>query len=88
MNNLSGNIDIQKIENNYDNLEILNICDYLLGCVVNDIQFMNDASELNNELIKYFDLGNNKKIKTEDYEKLCRFLDTIYFINEYNKEAK
>lgn len=88
MNNLSRNIDIQKIENNYDNLEILNICDYLLGCVVNDIQFMNDTSDINNDLVNYLDLGNNKKIKKEDFESLCSFIDTIYFINEYNKEEK
>lgn len=88
MNNLSRNIDIQKIENNYDNLKILNICDYLLGCVVNDIQFMNDTSDINNDLVNYLDLGNNKKIKKEDFESLCSFIDTIYFINEYNKEEK
>ena len=81
-------LDIQKIENNYDNLEILNICDYLLGCVVNDIQFMNDTSDINNDLVNYLDLGNNKKIKKEDFESICSFIDTIYFINEYNKEEK
>ena len=85
MNNLSGNIDIQKIENNYDNLEILNICKYLLGVVVNDMQFMND---MENDYMNDYDLGNNNYIKREDFESICSFLDTLYFINEYNKEEK
>ncbi len=83
---MKDNKDVQKIEWNYDNLQILNICKYLLGVVVNDIQFMNDASDLNNDLIEYIDLGSNKRIKKEDYESLYSFVDTIYFINEYNKE--
>ena len=85
MNNLSENIDIQKIENNYDNLEILNICKYLLGVVVNDMQFMND---MENDYMNDYDLGNNNYIKREDFESICSFLDTLYFINEYNKEEK
>lgn len=78
--------DIQHIENNYDNLEILKIIKYLLVVVSNDIYFMNDASDINNNEIKYLDLGNNKKIKKEDIGKLYSFIDTLYFIIEYNKE--
>lgn len=84
MNNLSENIDIQKLEWNYDNLELLNICKYLLQVVINDIGLMNN---LINEKENY-DLGNNYKIKNEDLESLCSIIDTIYFINEYNKEEK
>ena len=79
--------DVQTIEYNYDNLEILKIIKYLLGVVCNDIQFMNDASDLNNNLIDYIDLGNNNKIKKEHYESLYSTIDTIYFITQDNKES-
>jgi len=77
--------DLKTIEFNYDNLGILKCVKYLLGVVVNDIEYMNDASDLNNDLVEYLDLGNNTKIKKEDLESIYSFIDTIYFINEYNK---
>ena len=77
--------DIYKIENTYDNLKVLDICKYLLGVVVNDIQFMNDASDLNNDNIKHLDLGNNTKIRKDYYESLYSIIDTINFIECENK---
>lgn len=85
---MKNNKDVQVIENNYDNIGILKIIKYLLFVVCNDIQFMNDASDLNNDLVDYIDLGNNKKIKKEDYESLYSAIDTIYFILKDNKEEK
>jgi hypothetical protein len=77
--------DIYKIENTYDNLKVLDICKYLLGVVVNDIQYMNDASDLNNDNIQHLDLGNNTKIRKDYYESLYSVIDTINFIEWENK---
>lgn len=79
--------DIQTIENNYDNIGILNVIQYLLGVVVNDINFMNDASDINNEEIQFLDLGNNTKIKKDHFGDLYTLIDSIYFINKYNEGA-
>lgn len=79
---------IDKIIDNNDNFEILKKCRYLLHVVVNDIEYINDASDLNNEENDYLDLGNNKKIKKEDLESICSLLDTLYFIEQYNKECE
>lgn len=78
--------DVQIIENNYDNIGILKAIKYLLGVVANDVQFMNDPSDLNNDMIEYLDLGNNTRIKKEDYETLYSTIDTIYFILKDNEE--
>lgn len=78
--------DIYTIEYNYDNLGILKVIKYLLGVVVNDIEYMNDTSDINNDLVEYLDLGNNTKIKKEHLESIYKMIDTIYFINEDNKE--
>ena len=83
-----GDIEsVKTLEFTYDNLEVLKIISYLIGVVINDIQYMNDTSDMNNELIEYLDLGNNKKIKKEDFESLCSIIDTIYFIENNNKEV-
>lgn len=78
------NIDIQTIENNYDNLETLNIISYLLNGIINDIEFMNDSSDFENDLVEYLDLGNNYEIKKEELQSLYSIIDTIYFINQHN----
>lgn len=80
--------EIETIENNYDNLGVLKVIKYLLGVVCNDIQFTNDTSDLNNDNIQYLDLGNNTRIKKEDYESLYSTIDTIYFILQDNKESE
>lgn len=77
--------DVETIENNYDNLEILKIIKYLIGVVVNDVEYMNNDIELFND--KDFDLGNNHIIKSEDLESLCSILDTINNIENCNKEV-
>ena len=71
---------LEKIENNYDNLDVLKIIKYLVGVVINDIDYMNDL--INEEDI--YDLGNNYKIKNEDLESLVSILDTITDIINYN----
>lgn len=76
---------VKEIEFNYDNLGVLNVVEYLLNVVINDIQFMNDTSDLNNDEIQYLNLGNNNVIKKEDYESICSIVDTIYFVKNYNK---
>ena len=80
--------DIYKIEYGYDNIGVLKIIQHLLGVVCNDIQFKNDASDLNNDMIKYLDLGNNTRIKKEDYESLYRTIDTINRAIEDNKKKE
>lgn len=83
-----GDIEaVKTLEFTYDNLELLKIISYLIGVVINDIQYMNDISDINNELIEYLDLGNNKKIKKEDLESLCSIIDTSKDIEKYNKEV-
>lgn len=80
--------DLYTIENNYDNIGILKAIKYLLGVVANDVQFMNDASDLNNDMIEYLDLGNNTRIKKEDYESLYSAIDTIWFILKDNDKQE
>ena len=74
------NKDIEKIENNYDNLEILNVIKYLIGVVINNIECIND---LTNEKENY-DLGNNYIIKNEDLESLVSTIETLQDIINYN----
>lgn len=71
---------LEKIENNYDNLEVLKIIKYLVGVVVNDVDYMNDLVNKEDD----YDLGNNYKIKNEDLESLVSILDTITDIINYN----
>jgi len=71
--------DVETIENNYDNLEILKIIRYLTGVVINDIQFMNTTNK------EYLDLGNDKKIKRKDFERLYEYIKTIYSITKDNE---
>lgn len=68
MNKLTDNIF-----NNYDNKEILVITRILLNMVINDICDFNKYSM--EEDILY--LGNNKKIKKENFESLVSIVDTI-----------
>ena len=73
---------IEKIEDNYDNLEILDMIDYLLGVVINDIEFMNDI----NEDKENYDLGNNNYIKKEDLESIVSAQETAKDIVYYNNK--
>ena len=74
------NKDIEKIENNYDNLEILNAVKYLIGVVINDIEYMNDLTDEKEN----YDLGNNYIIKNEDLESLVSATETLQDIINYN----
>lgn len=74
------NKDIEKIENNYDNLEILNAVEYLIGVVINDIEYMNDLTDEKEN----YDLGNNYIIKNEDLESLVSAMETLQDIINYN----
>jgi len=74
------NKDIEKIENNYDNLEILNAVRYLIGVVINDIEYMNDLTDEKEN----YDLGNNYIIKNEDLESLVSAMETLQDIINYN----
>lgn len=74
------NKDIEKIENNYDNLEILNAVKYLIGVVINDIEYMNDLTDEKEN----YDLGNNYIIKNEDLESLVSAKETLQDIINYN----
>lgn len=74
------NKDIEKIENNYDNLEILNAVKYLIGVVINDIEYMNDLTDEEEN----YDLGNNYIIKNEDLESLVSAMETLQDIINYN----
>lgn len=74
------NKDIEKIENNYDNLEILNVVKYLIGVVINDIEYMNDLTDEKEN----YDLGNNYIIKNEDLESLVSAKETLQDIINYN----
>ena len=83
--------DIQTIENNYDNLDILKICKYLINVVLNDVEYINQDYFEDNERQKIenfdFDLGNGNIIKQEDLESLTSIVDnTISNIENYNKE--
>lgn len=73
--------DLYTIENNYDNIGILKVIQYLVGVVVNDVDFMNDLSK-EKEIL---DLGNNYTIKREDLESLYSILDTINDVIGDNK---
>lgn len=76
--------DVETIENNYDNLEILKIISYLIGVVVNDVDYMN--SDIDKDTYDLL-LGNNNYIKRDDLESLYSMLDTINSIEDYNKEV-
>lgn len=83
--------DIQTIENNYDNLDILKICKYLINVVLNDVEYINQDYFEDNERQKIenfdFDLGSGNIIKQEDLESLTSIVDnTISNIENYNKE--
>ena len=76
--------DVETIENNYDNLEILKIIKYLIGVVINDVDYMN--SDIYRDTYDLL-LGNNNYIKRDDLESLYSMLDTINSIEDYNKEV-
>ena len=83
------NEDVEKIENNYDNLGILKICRYLLCVVVNDIEYMNEESyKVAEDYLEEYDLGNNNYIRKEDLESVVSIIDTLEDIENYNKEEK
>jgi hypothetical protein len=70
---------VNTIENNYNNIEILKIVKYLIGVVINDIEYMNNID--NEEL----DLGNGHRIVNDDYQELSIIINTINNILEVNK---
>ena len=77
---------IDNITNNNDNLSCLKIVKDILNVVLNDIEYMNKDYELFSEK-RYFDLGNNNKIKDEDIESLSSAVDTIIdIINDNESE--
>ena len=82
--------DVYRIENNYDNLEILKIIKYLIGVVVNDVEYMNQEyfeGEERKQIENFiFDLGNGFSLKQEDLESLYSILDTIDNITYFNKD--
>ena len=80
--------ELMNIEFNYDNLDLLKVIKYFIGVVINDIECINDTSDINNEEIQFLDLGNNTKIKKEDLESLYSCIDTIYFIGKYNEKEQ
>lgn len=77
--------DLKTIEFNYDNIGVLKCVKYLIGVVLNDIDYMNDTMYGGNEEQQELDLGNNNIIKREDLESLYSMLDTINDIVNYNK---
>ena len=78
--------DVQTIENNYDNIGILKIVKYLINVVINDIEYMNNEEDFDDDEVQYLDLGNNTEIKKEDLESLVSIVDdTITNILEENK---
>ena len=79
------NKDIETIYNNYDNIGILNTVKQLLYAVINDVEYMNEDNKDLEELSELY-LGNNTKIKTDDFETIVSFCDTLNQINEYNME--
>jgi hypothetical protein len=77
--------DIYTIENNYDNLQVLDVVKYLIGVVLNDVDYMN--GDKNYDDLNEFDLGNNYIIKKDDLESLYSILDTITDIQKINNEV-
>lgn len=71
--------------NNYDNLEILSFVKDLLFVVINDLEYMNDFE---NDYMVDYDLGNNMYINNEDLESIVSITDTIFGIEQYNREEK
>lgn len=67
---------------NYDNLDILSFVKDLLFVVINDVEYMNDLEEQT-----YYDLGNNNCIENEDFESLVSIAETIFSVEQYNKEG-
>lgn len=79
--------DLKTIEFNYDNIGVLKCIKYLVGVVVNDIDYMNEKSEeIAGDYLQELDLGNNTYIKRDDLESLYSILDTINDIIDYNKD--
>ena len=74
----------EDIYNNFDNIETLDIIDYLLGVVLGDIEYMNEE-DLDNEEVEELDLGNNYYITREDLETITSARETIQNIVNYNK---
>ena len=73
--------ELKNIEFTYDNLDLLKVIKYFVGVVVNDIEFMNNLVDEQDE----YDLGNNYKIKNDDLESLVSIMDTIDNIIDNNK---
>lgn len=72
---------VNKVVNNCDNLELLQIANHFIDRVVNDIELMNNLIDENDT----YDLGNNYVIKNEDLESLISITETICDIENYNK---
>ncbi len=72
---------LDNIFNNYDNREILIMVEDLLSFVINDICDFNKYT-MEEDIL---DLGNNKKIKKEDFESIVSIIDTIRGVVNENK---
>ena len=85
-NDMKNNKDVQTIEFNYDNLGVLKCVKYLLGVVVNDIEYMNsEAYEIAGDYMIDYDLGSNYHIEVDDLESIVSIIDTLENVIEYNE---
>lgn len=86
---MENNFLVNKIENNCDNLEVLDIIGYLLGVVINDVEYMNEENfKIAEDYLIDYDLGNNYYILTEDLETITSAMETIQNIVSYNKKER
>lgn len=75
---------VNKITDNSDDLELLEIIRHLVKVVIDDIEFMNDLSKEEEE----YCLGGTDIIENEDLESLVSITETIDDIINYNNERK
>ena len=75
---------VNKITDNSDNLELLEIIKHLVKVVIDDIEFMNDLSKEEEE----YCLGGTDIIENEDLESLVSIIDTINNIVNCNDIRK
>lgn len=86
---MENNYLVNKIENNCDNLEVLDIIGYLLGVVINDVEYMNEENfKIAEDYLIDYDLGNNYYIAAEDLETITSAMETIQNIVSYNKKER
>ena len=84
---MTRNEILTKVENNFDNLEILDMVDYLLGVVINDIEYMNEENfKIAEDYLIDYDLGNNYYVNKEDLETITSAKETIHNVVYYNSK--